>query len=88
MLSFAGIGLVPLRTEAPRLMPPEADPARELAADAVRSDSGGGVGGKTLRCSGGSDCWRLLDKPGLTRFCAANERLSAGRSSLTSGIAD
>lgn len=69
-------------------MPPEADPVTELVPDVVRSDSGGGVGGKTLRCSGGSDCCRLLDNPGLTRFCAANERLSAGRSSLTSGLID
>lgn len=49
MFSFAGIGLGPLRTEAPRLMPPADEP------DPL-SDSGGGVGGKTLRFIGGSDC--------------------------------
>jgi hypothetical protein len=53
MLSFAGIGLGPFRTEAPRLMPlPE-----EVL---LFSDSGGGVGGKTLRLTGGSDCCLLL----------------------------
>lgn len=64
MFNFAGIGLGPLRTDAPRDMLP-ADEAFEL------TDSGGGVGGKTLRLRGGSDCCRLLDNPGLTRFDAA-----------------
>jgi hypothetical protein len=56
MSSLAGTGFPPLRTEEPRVTPPVADPAAELAPEAVRSDSGGGVGGKTFRCRGGSDC--------------------------------
>ena len=53
MLSFAGMGFGPLRTDAPRLI---------LLLDDLSdfSDSGGGVGGKTLRFRGGSDCCRLL----------------------------
>jgi hypothetical protein len=50
MLSLAGIGFVPLRTEAPRLIPPATLDPDDL------SDSGGGVGGNTLRFNGGSDC--------------------------------
>lgn len=67
------MGLGPLRTEAPRLMGggPEGF-----------SISGGGVGGKTFRFRGGSDCCLLLARPGLTRFAAAYERFSVGRSSL------
>ncbi len=74
MLSLAGMGLGPLRTEAPRLMP------------LGLSFSGGGVGGKTLRPDGGSDCCLLLCRLGLTRLVAANEMLSAGRSSLDSAF--
>jgi hypothetical protein len=44
------------------------------------------VGGKTLRPRGGSDCCRLLESPGLTRFVAAKERFSGGRSSFTSSL--
>lgn len=79
MLSLAGIGFWPFRTDAPRLT---------LACDDVLdfSDSGGGVGGKTLRLRGGSDCCRLLERPGLTRLAAAKERFSGGRSSLTSAL--
>lgn len=41
------------------------------------------MGGKTLRLIGGSDCCLVrLDKPGLTRFAAAYESFSSGRSSL------
>lgn len=78
MFSSNGFGLFPFRTDAPRLtiLPAVLDP------ESVRSDSGGGVGGKTLRFRGGSDCCRLLDRPGLTRFAAAKERFSIGRSSL------
>jgi hypothetical protein len=75
-LSLLGIGLGPLRTEAPRLI------------GAGLSFSGGGVGGKTLRLFGGSDCCRLLCRPGLTRLLAANERDSDGLSSLTSAVDD
>lgn len=46
MLSFAGIGLVPFLTEAPRLI--------EAGVEAF-SGSGGGVGGNVPRPSGGSD---------------------------------
>lgn len=53
ILSFAGNGLGPLRTEAPRLIV-FAGLAPDLSA------SGGGVGGNTLRLMGGSDCCRLL----------------------------
>jgi hypothetical protein len=56
MLSIGGNGLRPLRTDVPRLIPLAADPVKEFAPDAVLSDSGGGVGGKTLRFNGGSDC--------------------------------
>lgn len=49
ILSLAGIGFWPFRTEAPRLMLPD-DEVLDF------SDSGGGVGGKTLRLIGGSDC--------------------------------
>lgn len=46
------------------------------------SCSGGGVGGKTLRLIGGSDCClERLWRPGLTRLDAANEMDSGGRSS-------
>lgn len=62
----------PFRTDAPRL-------TREPL-----SFSGGGVGGKTLRFVGGSDCCLLLWRLGLTRLVAAKEILSAGRSSLPS----
>jgi hypothetical protein len=75
MSSLGGIGLTPFRTEAPRLIVPD---------EVDFSDSGGGVGGKTLRFNGGSDCCRLLWRPGFTRFVAAKDKLSAGRSSLTS----
>jgi hypothetical protein len=75
MSSLGGIGLTPFRTEAPRLIAPGL---------ADFSDSGGGVGGKTLRVIGGSDCCRLLCRPGFTRFVAAKDKLSGGRSSLTS----
>lgn len=47
--------------------------------------SGGGVGGNMFRLTGGSDCCRvvvLLCNPGRTRFEAAKEILSRGRSSL------
>lgn len=46
---------------------------RLLADEPGRSMiSGGGVGGKTLRWMGGSDCWRdRLTRPGLTRLRAA-----------------
>ena len=45
--------------------------------------SGGGVGGNMLRLIGGADCCRaLLVRSGLTRFEAANEMVSKGRSSL------
>lgn len=71
------MGLFPFRTEAPRLIVPEA---------ADFSDSGGGVGGKTLRSIGGSDCCRLLWRPGFTRFVAAKETFSVGRSSLTAAL--
>jgi len=47
MLSFAGIGLGPFRTDAPRLTP--LDPE-------VVDPSGGGVGGNMFRPIGGSDC--------------------------------
>lgn len=80
MLSFAGTGFTPLRTEAPLLSWPLLDP------DKLLSDSGGGVGGNTFRLRGGSDCCLLLDKPGLTRLAAANERFSAGRSSFASDV--
>lgn len=75
MFNLAGMGFIPplLRTEAPL-----------LGADGLPlSASGGGVGGKSLRPSGGSDCCLLLCRPGFTRFVAANERFSAGRSSFT-----
>ena len=74
MLSLAGVGFGPFRTEAPRLI--------VLGL----SFSGGGVGGKTLRPTGGSDCCLRLCNPGLTRFVAANEILSAGLSSLVSDL--
>ena len=46
------------------------------------SVSGGGVGGKMLRWTGGSDCCRLLLwRCGWTRFEAAKEIDSGGRSS-------
>lgn len=46
--------------------------------------SGGGVGGNMLRLIGGADCCRaaLLVRSSLTRFEAANEMVSRGRSSL------
>ena len=45
------------------------------------SFSGGGVGGNTLRCIGGSDCClERLCRFGLTRFEAAKEMDSGGRS--------
>lgn len=77
MLSFAGMGLGPLRTDAPLL---------SWAGACVFSASGGGVGGKTLRPMGGSDCCRLLERPGLTRLVAAKETFSGGLSSLTSSL--
>lgn len=57
------------------------------AESGARSASGGGVGGKTVRLSGGSDCCRtaLLRRSGLTRFEAAKEIFSMGRSSGGSG---
>lgn len=65
MFSAKGFGL--LRTDAPRLtMLPDV-----LEPESALSDSGGGVGGNTLRLRGGSDCCLLLDSPGLTRFAAA-----------------
>lgn len=74
MLSFAGFALPPeLRTEAPR--------------DGRRSFSGGGVGGKLLRLVGGSDCCLRDWMPGLTRFVAAKDKFSVGRSSLASVLA-
>lgn len=42
-----------------------------------------------LRLTGGSDCCRVVDllcNPGLTRFEAAKEMLSGGRSSLLVSI--
>lgn len=73
MVSLAGMGGRPLRTEAPR---------------DGRLSSGGGVGGKTLlRFAGGSDCCLRDCSPGLTRFVAAKEMLSEGLSSLTSALA-
>jgi hypothetical protein len=71
MLSLASGGFWPLRTDWPRV---------------GRSASGGGVGGKTLRLFGGSDCCLRDWMPGLTRLVAAYEMLSAGRSSLTSAL--
>jgi hypothetical protein len=47
MLSFAGVGFGPLRTDIPLVI---------CAGACVFSPSGGGVGGKTLRLIGGSDC--------------------------------
>ena len=45
--------------------------------------SGGGVGGKTFRFTGGSDCCLdLLCRPTLTRLLAAYDIVSAGRSSM------
>lgn len=62
---------------------------RLLAADDGRSASGGGVGGKTLRCSGGSDCCReRLDSPGLTRLSAAYDSFSCAMSSEVRLVAD
>ena len=74
MLSLAGMGLGPLRTDAPRL----------IVFDF--SFSGGGVGGNTLRLLPPCSDWILLCRPGLTRLVAAKEMLSAGRSSLTSAL--
>lgn len=71
MLSLAGMGLVPLRTDAPR----------DICCGL--SFSGGGVGGNTLRPFGGSDSCRLLWIPGLTRLVAAYEMFSGDLSSLT-----
>ena len=49
----------------------------------TRSWSGGGVGGKTLRFCGGSDCCLdLLCRPTLTRLLAAYDIESGGRSSM------
>ena len=47
-------------------------------------DSGGGVGGKTLRLMGGADCWRVEREvmSFRTKFEAAKEMFSVGRSSL------
>lgn len=70
IVSLAGMGPRPLRTEAPR---------------DGRSLSGGGVGGKTLlRLVGGSDCCLRDCKPGFTRFVAAYDTFSVGLSSLDS----
>lgn len=49
----------------------------------IGSWSGGGVGGNILRLMGGADCCRtLLWRSVLTRFDAAKEIVSRGRSSL------
>ena len=78
MFNASGFGL--FRTDAPRLtMLPD-------VLESVRSDSGGGVGGNTLRLRGGSDCCLLLDSPGLTRLAAAYEMFSGGLSSLPSDL--
>lgn len=78
MLSLGGIGFGPLRTEAAR-----AGSSRGLSL------SGGGVGGKTFCPFGAGGCpsvRALLAMFGLTRFVAAKEMLSAGRSSLISTL--
>ena len=58
---------------------------REFTREGL-SASGGGVGGKTFRLVGGSDCCLLDDRPGLTKLEAANDIASGGRSSLTSSL--
>lgn len=80
MLSLGRMGFWPLRTEAPRA----GRGARPSAS--VAWFSGGGVGGKLLRLTGGSDCCLREERPGLTRLEAAKEMFSAGRSSLTSAL--
>lgn len=59
-----------------------------MKAGLTWSVSGGGVGGNMLRLIGGADCCRpLLCRSGLTRFEAANDMFSGGRSSMLASSA-
>ena len=75
----------PLRTESAREVSGEGTDGglvRVVISDGRCSASGGGVGGNMLRFMGGSDCWRdLLERSVRTRFEAAYEIFSGGRSS-------
>jgi hypothetical protein len=78
-LRSRGRGFGPARTDSARL----SVFGLSGVSAAGLSDSGGGVGGKTLRLRGGSLCWRyLLLMSVRTRLEAAYEIFSSGRSSL------